>query len=145
VTRAAAAEMEVTGTAKRRLRGEGSTLHWLHLQQQVMPVQAHLDAQCAREAAAASSEQLEAVATDSAVHAILQDFVILSPALRGCDAACIFRLTCSRRRACMVTMCTTCQVTCKPRTNVVFRVCHAFITLIASCAVFAAEINFSFF
>jgi transaldolase len=70
-------------------------------QEQVMPVQAHLHMQCARAAAAATSEQLGAVATGCAVHAIIQHVVILFPALRGCDAVCMLRLSCSWRRACI--------------------------------------------
>jgi hypothetical protein len=42
-------------------------------QKQVMPVQAHPHMQCARAAAAATSEQLGAVATGCAVHAIVRD------------------------------------------------------------------------
>jgi hypothetical protein len=73
----------------------------LQLQWQVMPVQAHPHVQCARAAAAATSEQLGAVATGCAVHAIMQHAVILFPSLRGCDAVCMLRLSCSRRRACI--------------------------------------------
>jgi hypothetical protein len=51
--------MKVTGAAKNAL----ATLCWLQLHWQVMAVQAHLHMQCARAAAAATSEQLEAVAT----------------------------------------------------------------------------------
>jgi hypothetical protein len=93
--------MKVTGTAKNAL----ATLYWLQLllQRQVMPVQAHL--QCAWAAAASTSEQLEAVATGSIEHAILQDVVILFPALRGCDAACMLHLSCSRQRACIWSPC----------------------------------------
>jgi hypothetical protein len=91
--------MKETGTTKNAL----ATLCWLQLQlqRQVMPVQAHLHVQYARAAAAATNEQLEAGATGSAVHAILQDVVILFPALRGCEAACMLHLSCSRRRACI--------------------------------------------
>jgi hypothetical protein len=48
-------------------------------QEQVIPVQAHPRVQCARAAAAATSEQLGAVATGCAVHAIIQHVVILFP------------------------------------------------------------------
>jgi hypothetical protein len=116
-TTAAAAEMKVTVAAKTAV----ATLCWLQLQlrRQVIPVQALLHVQCACAAAAATSEQLEAVGSGSAVHAILQHVVILFPALRGCGAACMLRLSCSRRRSCIWSLKTTCQVTCKPRTNVV--------------------------
>jgi hypothetical protein len=60
-------------------------------QEEVMPVQAHLHMQCARAAAAATSEQLGAVATGCTVHAIVQHVVILFPAVRGCDAVCMLR------------------------------------------------------
>jgi hypothetical protein len=70
-------------------------------QEQVMLVQAHPHMKCARAAAAATSEQLGAVATGCAVHAIIQHVVVLFPALRGCDAVCMLRLSCSRRRACI--------------------------------------------
>jgi hypothetical protein len=70
-------------------------------QEQVMSVQAHPHVQCARAAAAATSEQLGAVATGCAAHAIIQHVVILFPAVRGCDAVCMLRLSCSRRRACI--------------------------------------------
>jgi hypothetical protein len=89
----------------------------LQLQQQVMPVQTHLHVLCARAAAAATSEQLEAVATDSAVHVILQDLVVLFPVLRGCDAACMLRLSCFRQRACIWSPCAQ-HVTCRQKTNV---------------------------
>jgi hypothetical protein len=108
-TAAAAAEMKVTLAVTEKttlaiLRGLQ-----LQLQLQVMPEQAHLHVQWTRTAAAASSEQSEAVAFGSAVHAIWQH-VILFPALRGCAAAHMLRLSCSQRRS-LVTMCTTCQVT----------------------------------
>jgi hypothetical protein len=70
-------------------------------QKQVMPVQAHPHMQCACATAAATSEQLGAVATGCAVHAIVQHIVILFPALRCCDAVCMLRLSCSRRHACI--------------------------------------------
>jgi hypothetical protein len=98
-TTAAAAEMKVTVTAQtavatlRRLQ--------LQLQRQVMPVQAHLHVKCVRTAAAATSEQLQVVATGSAVHAILQHVVILFPALRGCGDACTLRLSCAQRCSCI--------------------------------------------
>jgi hypothetical protein len=57
--------------------------------------------QCAHAAAAATSEQLGAVATGCAVNAIMKHVVILFPALRGCDAVCMLRLSCSRQRACI--------------------------------------------
>jgi hypothetical protein len=66
---------------------------------------AQLQLQCARAAAAANSEQLEAVATGSAMSVMLQNVVILFPALRGCDAAGILRLSCSWRRACTWSPC----------------------------------------
>jgi hypothetical protein len=68
-------------------------------QEQGMPVQAHPHVQCARAAAAATSEQLGAVATGCAVHAMIQHIVILFPAVRGCDAVCMLRLSCSWWRA----------------------------------------------
>jgi hypothetical protein len=70
-------------------------------QEQVMPVQAHPHVQCARAAAAATSEELGAVAAGCAVHAIIQHVVILFPAVRGCDAVCMLRLSCSWWRACI--------------------------------------------
>jgi hypothetical protein len=70
-------------------------------QEQVMLVLAYPQVQCACAAAAATSEQLGAVATGCAVHAIIQHVVILFPAVRGCDAVCMLRLSCSRRRACI--------------------------------------------
>jgi hypothetical protein len=70
-------------------------------QEQVMPVQAHPHVQCARAAAAATSEQLGAVATGCAVHAIMQHVVILFPVVKGCDAVCMLRLSCSWWRACI--------------------------------------------
>jgi hypothetical protein len=70
-------------------------------QEQVMLVQAHPHMQRARAAAAATSEQLGAVATGCAVHAIIQHVGILFPAVRGCDAGCMLRLSCSRRHACI--------------------------------------------
>jgi hypothetical protein len=88
----------------------------LQLQQQVMPVQTHLHVLCAHAAAAGTSEQLEAGATGSAVHAILQDLVILFPALRGCVYAALELFQAARMH--VVTMRTTCQVTFKPRSNV---------------------------
>jgi hypothetical protein len=65
-------------------------------QEQVMPVQAHPHVQCARAAAAATSEQLRAVATGCAEHEIIQHVVILFPAVKGCDAVCMLRVSCSR-------------------------------------------------
>jgi hypothetical protein len=70
-------------------------------QEQVMPVQAHPHVQCAHASAATTSEQLQAVASVQAVHAIIQHVVILLPALRGCDDVCMLRLSCSLRRACI--------------------------------------------
>jgi hypothetical protein len=70
-------------------------------QEQVMPVQAHPHVQCAHAAAAATSEQLGAVATGCAEHAIIQHVGVPFPAVRGCDAVCMLRLSCSRRRACI--------------------------------------------
>jgi hypothetical protein len=98
-TTSAAPEMKVTEEAKAAL----VTLRRLHLQlqRQVMPVQAHLHVQYARVAAAVTSEQLEAVATGSAMHALLQLVVILFPALRGCGVACTLRRICSRRGSCI--------------------------------------------
>jgi hypothetical protein len=71
------------------------------MQEQVMPVKAHPHVQGARAAAAATSEQLGAVATGCAVHAIIQHVVILLPAVRGWDAVCMLRLSCSRQRTCI--------------------------------------------
>jgi hypothetical protein len=70
-------------------------------QEQVMPVQAHPHVKCAHAAAAATSEQLGAVATGCAVHAIVPHVVIMFPAVRGCDAVCMLRLTCSRLGTCI--------------------------------------------
>jgi hypothetical protein len=70
-------------------------------QEQGMPVQAHPHVQCALAAAAATSEQLGAVAPGCAVHALIQYVVILFPAVRGCHAVCMLRLSCSRWRACI--------------------------------------------
>jgi hypothetical protein len=50
---------------------------------------------CASTPAAATSEQLEAVAAGLAVHALLHHVVILLAALRGCDAVRMLRLSCS--------------------------------------------------
>jgi hypothetical protein len=69
------------------------------MEEQVMPVQADPHVQCARTAAAATSEQLGAVATGCAVHAVIQHVLILLPAVRGCDAVCMSRLSCSLRRS----------------------------------------------
>jgi hypothetical protein len=69
--------------------------------EQVMLVEAHPHVQCARGAAGATCEQLGAVATGCAVHAIIQHVEILFPAVRACDAVCMLRLSCSWRRACI--------------------------------------------
>jgi hypothetical protein len=53
-------------------------------QEQLMSVQAHPHVQCTHAAAAATSEQLGAVATGCAVHAIIQHVGIRFPAVRGC-------------------------------------------------------------
>jgi hypothetical protein len=62
-------------------------------QEQVMLVQAQPHMQCTRAAAAATSEQLGAVAAGCAVHAIKQHVGIFFPAVRGCDAVCMLRLS----------------------------------------------------
>jgi glutamine synthetase len=66
-------------------------------QEQVMPVQPHPHVQPARATAAATSEQSGAISTGCEVRAIIQHVAILFPALRGCDAVCMLRLSCSRR------------------------------------------------
>jgi hypothetical protein len=68
-------------------------------QEQVIPVQAHPHVQSEGAAAAATSEQLGAVATGCAVRAIIQHVVILFPGLRARDAVCMLRLSCSLWRA----------------------------------------------